>query len=224
MTLAERYRLSCSISTGATLKYSDHRDQSTEYGKWRVNFGCGARLSEKLSLRVSLIGYPIPIQQAPWDPDFTYSLTYRLNDKISFNYSNYSARFAGGDTDFVSSLTGGSLRGYYKLPDIPLGETRKASCSVGIGLPDPTSTSATLGCSVAVTDKFRVGLTNYVYPEDVQEPWNPDYAYTASYAINDRIRVSYANYSNNRLPWSNPGSRGPGVLGGSISVSYELDF
>ncbi|APX24096.1 MAG: hypothetical protein CML50_12875 [Rhodobacteraceae bacterium] len=224
MTLAERFRLSCSVSSGATLQYADDEDQHTRYGKLKVSLGCYARLSEKLSMQASVISYPIKGQQAPWDPDFTYSFTYKVTDRISLNYSNYSARFSGGDSNFVSSILKGSLRGYYKLPDLPIGETRKAACSVGIGLPDPREHSLTLGCSMGVTDKLRVGLTGYAYPKGVQEPWNPDYTYTASYQVNDRIQVSYANYSNNRLPWNRADTPGPGPLGGSVTVSYKLKF
>ena len=77
---------------------------------------------------------------------------------------------------------------------------------------------------MGVTDKLRVGLTGYAYPKGVQEPWNPDYTYTASYQVNDRIQVSYANYSNNRLPWNRADTPGPGPLGGSVTVSYKLKF
>ena len=162
-TLAERYDLSCSVSSGATLRYSDHDDQRTRYGKLRVGLGCGARLGERISLRVSLVRYPVPGQQAPWDPDFTYDLSYRVTDRLSLSYSSYTARFSGDGADVVSSLFDGSLRAALRLPPVslPLGEGGEMSCTLGMALPDPREGSATLGCAAPLTDKLRVGLTAY---------------------------------------------------------------
>ena len=226
LTLAERYDLSCSVSSGATLRYSDHDDQRTRYGKLRVSLGCGARLGERISLRVSLVRYPVPGQQAPWDPDFTYDLSYRVTDRLSLSYSSYTARFSGDGADVVSSLFDGSLRAALRLPPVslPLGEGREMSCTLGMALPDPREGSATLGCAAPLTDKLRMGLTAYAYAAGEQEAWNPDFTYTASYQVNDRVQVSYANYGGNRWPWNPSEDGGPGPLGGSLTLSYRLSF
>lgn len=223
-TLAERYKLACSLSAGATLQYADHIDYETAYGKLRTSLGCNARLGERISLSVALVYFPIAGQQAPWDPDFTYALNMRVTDKLSLSYSSYAARFAGGDADLVSSLLEGSLRASYKLPALPLPKGREANCTISIGLSNPGSDSGSLSCGTSVTDKLRVGLTLYAYPANTQEPWNPDYSYTVSYRVNDRMTVNYSNYSANRWPWNRGSDPGPGVLGGSLGLSYKIVF
>ncbi|WP_220475158.1 hypothetical protein [Paracoccus sp. JM45] len=223
-TLAERFRLSCSITTGAGLQYVDHTNQDTKYGKLRVSLGCSARLNDRLSMNMALVHFPLSGQQAPWDPDFTYSFNYKATDNLSISYSSYSARFSSEGANIVSSLFDGSFRGSYKLPAISLPMDKSAACSIGFGLPNPTNESFSLGCSVALTEKLRVGLTTYLYPPDVQESWNPDYTYTASYRVNDKIQLNYSNYSSSRWPWNRGSSPGPGVLGGSVSMSYKLVF
>ncbi len=224
MTLAERYALSCTLGGGLTPRYTDHEGGKDHTGKLRISLGCSARVSDRLSLRVSLVHYPVPGQEAPWDPDFTYAVTYRVNDTVSLSYSSYTARFSGEGADTVSSLLEGSLRLALNLPRVPLGEGRGLSCTLGIGLPDPTEASATLGCSLPVTDKLRVGLTGYAYAAGEQEPWNPDFSYTASYRISDRVVLDYSNYGANRFPWNPADPKGKGVLGGSLGLSWQLAF
>ncbi|SNT73809.1 hypothetical protein [Paracoccus seriniphilus] len=225
-TLAEKYKLACSISTGAGLQYNDHVTQEKKYGKFRVSLGCNAQLTERVKLSMALIQYPLSDQQAPWDPDFTYAMDIRVTDKLSLSYSNYSARFSGGGSNLVSSLLEGSLRASYKLPSIPIPylEGRKLNCSIGLGLSDPSSDAATLFCHSSITDKLWAGVTLYAYPADAQEPWNPDYSYMATYKINDRMALNYSNFSSNRWPWNRGSSPGPGILGGSLSLSYKLIF
>ncbi|MBU2958857.1 hypothetical protein Q4511_13850 [Paracoccus sp. 1_MG-2023] len=223
-TLAERFKLACSLTTGMGLQYTDPNDYEDAYGKARVSLGCNVRLQERVSLSLALIHFPISGQKAPWDPDFTYALNMRVTEKLSLGYSNYSARFSGGNSDLISSLLTGSLRASYKLPPLPLPMDREAQCSVSIGLSNPGNDSGSLSCGMTVNDKLRLGLTLYAYPSGTQEPWNPDYSYTASYKINDRIQLNYSNYSSNRWPWNRGSSPGPGMLGGSLSLSYKLLF
>lgn len=223
-TLAERFRLNCSITSGAGLQYVDHRNQDTRYGKLRVSLGCSARINDRLSMNLALVHFPISGQQAPWDPDFTYSINFKATEKLNISYSSYSARFSGAGADVVSSLFDGSFRGSYKLPEVRLPFEKTANCSFGFGLPNPTNELLSLACGMSVTEKLRVGLTTYLYPSGVQEPWNPDYTYTASYRVNDRIQLNYSNYSSNRWPWNCGSNPGPGLLGGGVSMSYKLIF
>ncbi|MBT9383028.1 hypothetical protein KM176_04060 [Pseudooceanicola sp. CBS1P-1] len=215
--------LSCNINTGLSLKYTDGYDYSDQFGKLKVGAGCWMKLNDKFSFQFGVVGYPVKGQQAPWDPDFTYSLTYQATKSISFNYSNYTARFSGGGTNAVNSLKDGSLRMSYKLPEIPLPWDRSLACSTALGLPDPSDAALTVGCSTSVTDKFRLGATAYFYPDQHrQETWDPDFTYTASYQLADRWLLSYANYAANRFPWNKNATGGPGLLGGSLSISYKL--
>lgn len=221
-SLAMQFIKSCSVSTGGTIQYTDHEDFTTEYGKMRVSLGCSLRPTDRFSFRVSVVRYPIPDQQAPWDPDYTYALNYRLNDHVSISYSSYTARFSGEGAEALSSILNGGLRANIKLPPVSVGEKRRLACSFSFSLREVMDNSASLGCGMSLSPKLRVGLTTYVYPRGAQEPWSPDYTYTVTYRINDRLQLGYANYSNNRFPWNQSSSTGPGPLGASVTLTYKL--
>lgn len=213
-TLFERLDLSCSLTGSASLSYAG------SVGKPRASFGCNSNLSDKLSLRFSLLKYVISGEKQDWDPDFTYAFTYRVSDEFSLGYSNYSAQY----DDFFGSLASGSLRASYKLPTFNLPNDKPVACSASLGLPDPTDASANISCGYALTDKIRIGGTINLYAPDAQGDFDPDYSYTASYRPNDDWIVSYSNYSNNRWPWNRGEYAGPGLKGGSLSVTYAFDF
>lgn len=222
-SLIERFDISCSVTVSAGLAGlaatggSDSRGEA----KPRASLGCGARLTEKLTLRTSLIGYFNPDQQRSWDPDYTYALSYRFSDSITLSYSNYSARFRSGD---LAGLLDGTLRATYRLPPLPLGTEKNLPCSASLGLPRPDRTAFSLSCSYLVAEKLRLGASTHLYLADAQDTYQPDYTYTASYRINDDWLVSYQNYSNNRFPWNRGEDPGPGFTGGSVSVTYQMAF
>lgn len=223
-TLSQRINLSCSVATSATLRFRDPDTGSEQFGKLRASFGCGARLTKKLSLQVSVIGLADNGEKSPSDAEFTYALTYRATDKITLSYSNFSGRFNDTGSSFTDSLTSGTLRARYKLPQIKLPNDKTIGCSASISLPNPKDTSTNLTCSYAVTDRFRVSATAYVYFPNQQESSDSDFAYTASYKINDKWRVSYSNFANNRFFWNKSDSPRQGILGGTISLSRSLKF
>lgn len=221
----ERYRIACSITASAGLAGlgGGAGGDSRGNAKPRASLGCSARLNEQLSLRLTLIGYAQPDKVQDWDPDYTYALTYRVNDTISLTYSNYSARF--GDEDGVlAGLLEGSLRLSYRLPAIPLGAEASLPCTAGIGLPRPDRASLSLSCGYALSEKLRLSAATYLYAPGAQDTYQPDYSYTASYRINEDWLVSYQNYSNNRFPWNRGEAPGPGFTGGSVSVTYQMAF
>lgn len=213
-TLFERLDLSCSVTGSVSLNYAG------SVGKPRASFGCSSNLSDKLSLRFSLLKYVVADQKQDFDPDFTYAFTYRMSDEISLGYSNYSAQF----DDFFGSIASGSLRASYKLPTFKLPNDKPLACSASLGLPDPTDASANISCGYALTDKIRIGGTINLYPPDAQGQYDPDFSYTASYRPNDDWIISYSNYSNNRWSWNRGENAGPGFTGGSLSVTYAFDF
>lgn len=223
-TLFQRMNLSCSVTGSVTLRYRNHKSGSERFGKPRASLGCGAKLTDKLSLRVSVIGYADRHEKSPSDAEFTYALTYRATDKITLSYSNYSGLFGSSDSGFSDSLKSGTLRASYKLPRISLPNDKSIGCSASIGLLKPKETTANLTCSYAVTDRFRVSATAYAYFPDQQESWDADFAYTASYKINDDWRVSYSNYANNRFFWNKSSSPRQGILGGTLSISRSFKF
>jgi len=222
-TFFERINLSCSITGSVTLRYKNHSSGSERFGKPRASLGCGARLTEKLSLRVTAIGYGDKHEKSPSDADFTYALTYRATEKITLSYSNYSARFDSGDTA-IDSLTSGTFRASYRLPKIKLPNDKTMGCSASLGLPNIKEKTVNLRCSYAVTDRFRISGTAYAYFAGEQEPWDPDFAYTASYLINDDWSVTYSNYANNRFFWNESSGPGEGLLGGTMSLTYKFKF
>ncbi len=223
-TFFERINLACSITGSVTLRYKNHKSGSERFGKPRASLGCGAKLSKKLSLRLSVIGYADRHEKSPSDAEFTYAITYRATDKITLSYSNYSGRFDNSGSVFVDSLTSGTIRASYKLPRISLPNEKTIGCSASIGLPNPKDTTANLTCSYAVTDKFRISATAYAYFPGQQESYDADFAYTASYRINDDWSVTYSNYANNRFFWNKSNNSGEGLLGGTVSVSYKFKF
>lgn len=224
LSFAEKYKLKCSITSSVTLDYENSAGQRERPGKPRVSLGCSARLTEKLSLSVALIGYAFPRQQESFDPDFTYAFTYRINDTLSLGYSNYSARFGADGSKFFDSLVNGSLRVSARLPKIPLAKNKSIACSVSSGLPNPLDVSVNFSCGYSVTRKFRIGATAYIYFPGAQDEFQPDFSYTASYRFNESWLVTYSNYSNNRWPWNHSKSSSSGFGAGSLSVTYTLKF
>ncbi|WP_196222864.1 porin family protein [Pseudooceanicola algae] len=221
--LVDKYRVNCSVSTTSGLGFLTRNAHERRDAKARVSLGCSAALHEKVTVRLSLIRYLVPSEQDPWDPDYTYAFVYRMTDKITLGYSNYSARFTDGGNP-VDGLFGGDFRGSYKLPAIPLPNDKTIPCVASIGLPDPTDQSLNLSCGYAVTKKLRVNMAAYFYTPGGQDTYEPDYSYTASYRINDDWLVSYSNYSNNRWPWNEGSSPGPGLTGGNVSLTYRFTF
>ncbi|MEM5472108.1 hypothetical protein WNZ14_10265 [Hoeflea sp. AS60] len=223
-SLADRLRLSCSLNYGLGLRHARPGSTKEHVGKSSTSLGCGIQFTDRLTMRVSLIGYPFSGQRQEWDPDFAYSLNFKATDWLAFSYSNYSGRFNAPGNGFVDSLKNGSFRASLKLPHLDLPFDKTAACSVGVGLPNPFDTSATLSCGVSITEKLRVSGTAHFYAPGTQLSYSPDFSYTASYKFTDRVTLTYSNYANNRWPWNPSGGRDADFLDGSFSLSYKLDF
>ncbi|MGH1578574.1 hypothetical protein [Planktotalea sp.] len=224
LSFVKRYKLACSVSATASLHSLNQDEDENRTSKPRVNFACYARLSNKLSGRVSLVRYLNPSEQQPWDPDITYAFDYKVTDKIKLGYSNYSGRIGGSGNTFGKLLTSGTLRASVKLPQINLPFDKKANCSASIRLPDPKQSSARLFCGVRLSDKLSVAGTVHAYFPGRQESYQPDFTYTATYKISDLWSLTYSNYGNNRFPWNQASSPGRGILGGSLNLSYKIKF
>lgn len=222
-TFFQRINLSCSISGRVTLRFPDPATRADTFGKPRVSLGCGARLSEKLSLRFAVIGFADRSSKSDSDAEFTYALNYRATEKLTFSYSNFTGRFSGSGRAFTDSLTEGNLTARYRLPRIELPNDKSIGCSASIGIAKPEDTRAGLSCSYAVTKKLRIGATAFAYLPGAQDRSDPDFSYTANYQINDDWSVNYSNFNNNRFFW-NKSSRQDGILNGTVSVSYRFKF
>lgn len=220
----KRIGLNCSITASTSLGFLNSGSSDQSNGKPRVSLGCNSNLTERLSMRFSLVKYANASDQAADDPDFTYAFLYRYSDKLSFSFSNYTARFIGPNGGFQNALTDGILRGSYKLPRIQLPNKKQVACSASFRLPNPLDDSLNISCGYAVTEKLRIGATFNFYLPDVQGDFDPDYTYTASYRFSKDLLLSYSNYSNNRWPWNRGKNPGPGFSGGSLSLTYALNF
>jgi hypothetical protein len=223
-TVLGRLGLDCSITGSTSLGFVSKGSSAGSIGKPRLSLGCNSKLTKKLSLRFALLKYINAGEQTVDDPDFTYAFTYRYSDKLTFNYSNYSARFGGANGGIWNALNDGTLRASYKLPSITLPNQKQVACSTSARLPNPLNNSLNISCGYAVTDKLRVGGTLNLYRANAQGDYDPDYTYTASYRVSDDLLISYSNYSNNRWAWNRGKSPGPGLTGGSLSVTYGLKF
>ena len=220
----KRIGAKCSITASASLGFLNSGSSDQSNGKPRVSLGCSTNLTERLSMRFSLLKYANARDQAADDPDFTYAFLYRYSDKLSFSYSNYTARFNGPNGGFQDALKDGILRGSYKLPRIQLPNKKQVACSASFRLPNPLDDSLNISCGYAVTEKLRIGATFTFYLPNVQGDFDPDYTYTASYRFSKDLLLTYSNYSNNRWPWNKGKNPGPGFTGGSLSLTYALNF
>lgn len=224
LTFAEQYNLRCSATGSTTLIYENDDGSTQPFGKPRLSLGCSADLTDRLTLRISMIRYMFPEQQEDFDPDFTYALNYKVSDKINLGYSNYSAQFDGPEGNFIDGLTGGNLRASYRLPKFELPNEKSVACTASANLPDPTASSVNLSCGYSVTPKLRIsGTANFYFPGR-QGEFDPDFSYTASYRVSDKWQISYSNYGNNRWPWNPSESPGRGFGGGTISATYTISF
>ncbi|MCF2904142.1 hypothetical protein L0666_04005 [Octadecabacter sp. CECT 8868] len=77
-----------------------------------------------------------------------------------------------------------------------------------------------LGCGTQLTDRlsFRGALIGYAIPSH-QEDWDPDFTYAFNYKVNDRINLSYSNYSGS---FSDSGGTLAGLFDGNLRASYKL--
>ena len=82
-----------------------------------VSISCGLALTKRLSLGMSANFYAKGVQK-PWQPDFTYSASWKLSDHFRVNYSNYAANRFPWNRDDRSKSTGwrdGTLSLSYEL-------------------------------------------------------------------------------------------------------------
>jgi hypothetical protein len=221
-------------------------------------------LGNNLTLRASLTYHPYgawfatvtghaylrPLQQAPWDPDFTYVFGYDdwRPHTFSLTYANY------GGNRFVPDRAAGERFTRFLQGTVALGYKFPApSWLAGLTLVHPSG-SQNHRLSYEVTPEYfdlaslslrnwkhRVGLyTRYVafgnwyldlnlfaYPApDRQQPWDPDFTYGFGYFDwrSGTFSVQYNNYSGNRFPWRN---RAPGTgrfLDGALSIVWTYAF
>ena len=211
--LARRLRLSCGVTAGAALR-SARGDGGL--GPARVTLGCAARLSDRFTLNLGVTGRT----GAGRNPDVTYALTWRAMDRLSLSYASKAIRLDGS----WGGLLDGRLRADLTLPRIPLPAGRGADCRMRVALPDPTRDALVLSCGVRLTERLSLGLSAHAYAAGVQRPWDPDYTYSATWKVTERLRVSYANHAANRFPWNRGDGHATRLRDGTLSLTYDLSF
>lgn len=234
--------LECSTSAGYTFEYYDDATNSTRAGKLQNFWTCGLSPVERIYLRGSVVIYPMGDQQQPWDPDYTYSISYRITDQIALEYANYSGnRWPWHREGGTGGFSAGSIRLSYDFPSLPipalLTEAHRPalSCSTwGAYTPQydkndggqgSGKTSVAVSCGITPISRLTFRATAIFYPiPGQQQPWDPDYTYTATYQIDDQWSIEYANYAGNRWPWNDGEGTSQGLASGSLRLSYKWLF
>ena len=224
LSFSDQFRLRCALTSSVNVAYEAADDAPPRPGKPRISLGCGASLTNQLSLRVSVLKYLKPEQQEDYDPDFTYALTYRMNDTMSVSYTNYAGRFDRESGGLFGALSDGNLRARFRLPAVNLPNDKIIACSASISVLDPIVDSANLSCGYSVTEKLQFGATAYFYFPNRQTEFQPDFSYNATYRVNENWLLSYSNYSNNRWSWNPSGGAKSGLEDGSVALSYSFKF
>ncbi|EIJ41458.1 hypothetical protein BegalDRAFT_0540 [Beggiatoa alba B18LD] len=84
--------VNCQLSFNLTPRYIEATEGKRLNHKKSVVLGCRYPIIQEWALNLNLFWYPEPEQQQPWDPDYTYSLTFpqKLLGDFTLQYSNYA--------------------------------------------------------------------------------------------------------------------------------------
>jgi hypothetical protein len=196
---------------------------------------CSYEIVKGLDVGVTLLVRPKPSQQREWDPDFSWHASYRVSQRISIEYGDYKGN-RWNDLR-AGTLFDGTLALTYGLPTPkrwqgPDALLRSLNCSVSASVPlkpDPGDSRLrfSMSCGISPFKRLDIRATATVYAAGMQNPWDPDFTYTAAYRVTPRLSVGYANYAGNRWFWRNGknagGGRGASGIGaGALSVSYKV--
>lgn len=202
-------------------------------------------------LNMTFYRYLYSDQQAPWNPDFTYSFGYDDWNPytISMQYANYGGnrlnpdKAAGENRTSFSSGTW-SLGYKFPLPKSTHGifvmnpKDDSVGCNLGFHLTPRYSDLASgqtkgnkkvlsFGCKYGWSNNWYFNFTLNHYPnQEQQQPWDPDYTYGFGYFDwrPGTWSIQYNNYSGNRFPWRSR-SQGTGRLkDGSLTISYGWKY
>lgn len=196
-----------------------------DLGQISANLSCSGRLGTRLTFSGGLTGFPISGKHGG-DLTYSYALNWRVTDKVTLTYANYTAALTAGRA--LAGLGEGRLQLSRRLPRIPIWNmglpSRALNCSASISVSTSSSANASLNCGVSVTKRLMVRFTALAYPRGAQTESSADFYYSASYTFGPRVTLSYSNYSNNRWPWNRSPSDVDLFHGGSVSLSYNWSF
>lgn len=215
-------RVDCSVGYGLQL-----------HGKRTAALFCNLAVTKSLTLHGSAFYYFDQANQKPWDPDYTYVASYALTPALTLTYSNYAGNYfpwhnkpsSGGQP------VDGTVQASYALPfnntlfGRPAGSFPDFSMVVGGGYTLRGKPQMLLSIGVTPIPKLSMRLTAAYYPiHHLQEPWDGDFSYTASYQITDNLSIQYNNYSGNRWLWDNGPSSGTTIRDGSLLLLYRFFY
>ncbi|WP_136683652.1 hypothetical protein [Falsirhodobacter xinxiangensis] len=228
-TPTRRFRFDCSITGSAGLTYRAPSTGNLRSGKLSGTVGCNIAHRSGLSLRLSFTGFPIASQRSASDSNFSYALSWRAPMGFLVQYASYSGRLPRQAQDVIGAFGQGGLRISRPLPAWDLGEATgidalgKLNCSGFAAVSRSSKSSGGITCGVTAFEKLTLRATANIYSPGDQDASDADYTYSASYAINDKLAVEYANYAGNRFAW-NGGGDSLGLRSGSIRMTYRFSF
>lgn len=195
-----------------------------------LSLNCGLSPLPKLWVSAGLKAYPDEDQKRPWDPDFSVYAGYDLGRGFRLEYADWTGnRF---DAFEAADLVDGRVTLAYRLPlktlvaDAP-DALSSLDCSVGVGT-DPLprrgerQVRASATCGSVPLARLRLRGAVLMYPEGDQRPWDPDFTYSATWQVTDRVSIGYANYAANQWFWrDDDGGGGAGWEDGAVTIAYS---
>lgn len=212
----------CALGSAVALGREDIGD----IGQISVNINCSGRFGDRLTFSGGLTAFPIPGKRHGGDVTYSYALNWRITDKVTLTYANYTAALAGGRA--LAGLGEGRLQLSAPVARFPLGTPampdRVLTCTGFVSMARSASSNAGVNCGVNVTERLAMRFTALAYPPGTQRESDADFSYSASYALNDHVTLTYSNYSNNRWPWNRSPDQVELLRGGTLGLSYRWDF
>jgi|GEM_PF-6509149 len=226
---APRNRFTCTVSGSLGLTYVAPRGGDIRTGKLSGTFGCSYRHPSGLSIRLSVTGYPVASQRSASDSNLSYALSHPLPHGLTLQYASYSSQFPRQPQSVVGAFGQGGLRLTKSLPSVDMGQRTglealgRLNCQAFASWDLGESPGGGVACGLTAFGKIIFRASANVYAPETQSPWDPDYTYSASYAVNDRVAIEYSNYAGNRFPWKG-GGNSRGIESGALRVTYRFSF
>lgn len=202
------------------------REDIAEIGQISVNLGCSGRIGNRLTFSGGLTVHPVPGSRHGGDLAYSYALNWRATDRVTLTYANYAAALAGGRA--LAGLGEGRLQISAPVARFPLGTRsmpdRAMTCTGFVSLARGASSNGGVNCGLGLTPRLSLRFTALAYPPGTQNRNDADFSYSASYALNDRVMLTYSNYGNNRWPWNRSPDQIEPFHGGTLGLSYRWDF
>ncbi len=203
------------------------REDITEIGEITLSVGCAGRIGDRLTFSAALTTFPVHDERHGGKTTYSYSVNWRITDRVALTYANYAAALTGGRG--LAGLGDGRLQLSAALPEFPLGTSRfpnralRCSAFANVSL-STAPVNGGVSCGVNVTERLTLRMTALAYPRGQQRRTDPDFSYAASYAFNDKVMLTYSNYGNNRWPWNRSSDSVELFHGGTIGLNYRYDF